>query len=452
MGKSSISCDAKLLLALVDGPKEKGELRKMLVKGMIFSVNEAELDGSLDRGSIPKDLKNRFEREDQGLSESASLSVKEDGEKWVISDGNHVYTIKSEGGKLNVYEGKGYDGEFSDATFYRKFNELERRDEIVELKDGRYALRSFERGVEDKVLSYLEAWGERYPDLEVAPPAKEVARGAGISTLDSETLEKVRERILKEGYRPSPPITPEARKDHTSELKQVIGKWIDVLEEDPLDGGKTEKIEGLHLFTDLEFHLHSNVFQQWEKFKKLAGEYRTLRRKLESKIRDKIEEIGREKPFFLPPGREIESEGEKLLEISVDDLKRKEFDLTEKIRRRVESGNAGGKGASPSSDDRVTGRMVGDLDPSTDWEDTDKEREKRIDLYRRTVREVIEEEADETERVSELYGDLNAMKGRITGELKRHLSIPSFSGCCQYLAGELSGQDPEAKPADLRLS
>ncbi|KXA93772.1 hypothetical protein AKJ65_06000, partial [candidate division MSBL1 archaeon SCGC-AAA259E19] len=324
MRKSGLSCDTKLLLALVDGPKEKSALREILVKGMIFSVDEAGMSVKLNHGSIPKELQNKFEEENHGLSENTSLSVEEGDERWTISDDGDAYAIKREGGKLNIYEGKNYDGEFSDATFYRKFNELEDDDKIVELKDGRYALYNFEREIEDKVLSYLEAWSERYPDLEIAPPAKEVARGVGISSSDPEILKKVRERTLKEGYRPSPPITPEARKEHTSELQHVIEKWIDMLEEDSITKKKAEKIERLHLFPDLKFHLHSNVFQQWEEFKKLVGEYCALRQKLASKIRGKIEEIGRENPFFLPPDRPIEAEADELLEVSIDNLKRKE--------------------------------------------------------------------------------------------------------------------------------
>lgn len=332
---------------------------------------------------------------------------------------------------------------YSDATFYRWFDRLEERGKIVELEDGRYALFDFERGVEEKVMDYLREWSERYPDLEVAPPPEEIAREAGISNPSHEALKKVRERMLKEGFDPSPPITQESRREHTSELKRVIRKWIDLMQRGHHMRKTVAEIEGFTLFPDLEFHLHSGVFGQWREFKALVEEYRSLRREMTSRIKEEIEEVGREEPFFLPPDRPLEGEADELLEVSIDALKRRGVTLSEEIGERLEgenktSGGTKGEDASPTSDDRVVGRIIGSLDLSTDREDTDEEKEKRIDLYQKVVGEVIRKEGKKVESLSELYGDLNALEGRIIGELRRHLSIPSFPGCCQYLVGELS--------------
>ncbi|KAF5437061.1 Baseplate J-like protein [Candidatus Methanophagaceae archaeon] len=61
-------------------------------------------EGDLNTGIISEDLKKKFETEKVPLSENAMVK-KEKEDKWVITDGEKIYIVRKEDGKLNIYDG-----------------------------------------------------------------------------------------------------------------------------------------------------------------------------------------------------------------------------------------------------------------------------------------------------------------------------------------------------------
>ena len=69
---------------------------------LLFSVKvEAQCD--LNNGIISADLRQGFEDNEILLSNDAFVSVKETDAKWLITDGNKVYTVKKQEDELNIY-------------------------------------------------------------------------------------------------------------------------------------------------------------------------------------------------------------------------------------------------------------------------------------------------------------------------------------------------------------
>ena len=70
----------------------------------LFSMDE-ELETELNKGIIPESLNNMFKTKNITLSENIR-SRKRKNNKWVIKDKEkgQIYSVKTEGGKLNIYE------------------------------------------------------------------------------------------------------------------------------------------------------------------------------------------------------------------------------------------------------------------------------------------------------------------------------------------------------------
>ena len=68
-----------------------------------FSIDiDEKLEDELNNESIPKGLKEEFDKRGLPLSKDASLEKKEDNE-WRITDGKKIYDLKKEDEKLNIY-------------------------------------------------------------------------------------------------------------------------------------------------------------------------------------------------------------------------------------------------------------------------------------------------------------------------------------------------------------
>lgn len=69
----------------------------------ILSV-AAKAHGELKNGAVPADLRKSFTENGISLSDKAYLSVEKAGVKWLITDGNTVYTIDKDVDKLSIYK------------------------------------------------------------------------------------------------------------------------------------------------------------------------------------------------------------------------------------------------------------------------------------------------------------------------------------------------------------
>ncbi len=69
---------------------------------VLFSIKSDNIKDDLNQGIIPEKLKNKFENIEKPLPEDATV-IKPKEDKWEIKDGEELYTIKTEDGKLDIY-------------------------------------------------------------------------------------------------------------------------------------------------------------------------------------------------------------------------------------------------------------------------------------------------------------------------------------------------------------
>ena len=74
----------------------------------LFSI-EKEFEDELNKGIISEKLRDIFKTNGFPLSENAMVT-KEKDDKWVITDGEKIYIVKKEDGKLNIYYRDNYSG------------------------------------------------------------------------------------------------------------------------------------------------------------------------------------------------------------------------------------------------------------------------------------------------------------------------------------------------------
>ena len=71
----------------------------------LFSINAALVEENLNKGDITKELKNEFKTKGFPLSENATIRKREEkADKWEIINGEKIYTLRKEDGKLNIYD------------------------------------------------------------------------------------------------------------------------------------------------------------------------------------------------------------------------------------------------------------------------------------------------------------------------------------------------------------
>jgi ABC-type multidrug transport system ATPase subunit len=68
----------------------------------LFSI-DAEFEDNSNNGIIAKKLRNKFKIESFPISANAKVT-KENDDKWAITDGEKIYIVKKEEGKLNIYK------------------------------------------------------------------------------------------------------------------------------------------------------------------------------------------------------------------------------------------------------------------------------------------------------------------------------------------------------------
>jgi hypothetical protein len=72
-------------------------------EGYLSSI-DAEFEDDLNNGILSEKLKDEFKTEVFSISENANVT-KEKDDKWEITDGEKIYIVNKEDGKLNIYEG-----------------------------------------------------------------------------------------------------------------------------------------------------------------------------------------------------------------------------------------------------------------------------------------------------------------------------------------------------------
>lgn len=68
----------------------------------LFNINSASVD-SLNEGSFPSEIYDKFEKKEIPLSRKAKLITTEEDKSWEVIDGTQKYTIRNEDEMLNVY-------------------------------------------------------------------------------------------------------------------------------------------------------------------------------------------------------------------------------------------------------------------------------------------------------------------------------------------------------------
>jgi len=82
------------------GPKDKSLFDKK--EALLFSTG-LEHQSDLDNGTISKSMHQGFRNNGIQLSEKAGISIKEKGQRWLITDNREKYRVSIEEGKLNIY-------------------------------------------------------------------------------------------------------------------------------------------------------------------------------------------------------------------------------------------------------------------------------------------------------------------------------------------------------------
>jgi len=74
-------------------------------KRFLFSV-ESELQDDLDKRIISEELRQEFENNKAQLSKHATISVEEEGRRWLVTDELKRYPVLKKGGELHIYENR----------------------------------------------------------------------------------------------------------------------------------------------------------------------------------------------------------------------------------------------------------------------------------------------------------------------------------------------------------
>ena len=72
-------------------------------KRFLFNV-VLELQGDLDNGIISEEVRQEFENNEAPLSQHATISVEQPGNRWLVTDNLKKYPVRKEEDRLNIYE------------------------------------------------------------------------------------------------------------------------------------------------------------------------------------------------------------------------------------------------------------------------------------------------------------------------------------------------------------
>jgi hypothetical protein len=89
------------------------------MKRLLFSLG-GEFEHSLHSRTVPQELRQKFEKEQSPLSESAAIRVEHAGSIWSITDDLKEYSVRKEQGKLKAY----LTGEMRDLPFSIKLRDF----------------------------------------------------------------------------------------------------------------------------------------------------------------------------------------------------------------------------------------------------------------------------------------------------------------------------------------
>jgi len=98
--------DVEKFKNIIEGRRKElnGWVATVVLQSKFFSI-DTEFEDDLNKGIISEKLKDILKTEGFPLSENAKVTVtKEKDDKWEITDGEKIYIVKKEDGKLNIYK------------------------------------------------------------------------------------------------------------------------------------------------------------------------------------------------------------------------------------------------------------------------------------------------------------------------------------------------------------
>jgi hypothetical protein len=93
----------KLIKSVASQRPDLLELLNQIHTSLLFSA-KLDFQSDLDKGTIPEELKQKFEENKTPLSQRATVSVEQAGTKWLITNRPKKYSIRKEGSRLNIYD------------------------------------------------------------------------------------------------------------------------------------------------------------------------------------------------------------------------------------------------------------------------------------------------------------------------------------------------------------
>jgi hypothetical protein len=93
----------KLIKSVASQRPDLLELLNQIHTSLLFSA-KLDFQSDLDKGTIPEELKQKFEENKTPLSQRATVSVEQAGTKWLITNRSKKYSIRKEGSRLNIYD------------------------------------------------------------------------------------------------------------------------------------------------------------------------------------------------------------------------------------------------------------------------------------------------------------------------------------------------------------
>jgi len=96
----------RLVIPILLGTLFFWQLFDDISSGYLFRI-ESEYQSTLDKSIISEELRQELEDKGMVISQQAAMSIKQAGRRWLLIDGESEYLIRTENGRLNVYDNKG---------------------------------------------------------------------------------------------------------------------------------------------------------------------------------------------------------------------------------------------------------------------------------------------------------------------------------------------------------
>jgi hypothetical protein len=93
----------KLIKSIESQRPDLLELLNQIHTSLLFSA-KLDFQTDLDKGTIPEEMMQQFEENKATLSQRATVSVEQEGTKWLITNRLKKYSIRKEGSRLKIYD------------------------------------------------------------------------------------------------------------------------------------------------------------------------------------------------------------------------------------------------------------------------------------------------------------------------------------------------------------